>query len=860
MKRVWTILLIAVFLSACLWPSPPVLAQKAQPIARVQAVTLDNGLQVLMVPRDGAPVTVVDVWVNVGSINETPEINGISHFFEHMVFKGTEKRPGTIDFEVASMGGRTNAATSFDWTHYYVLVPSEYTEQALDLMADITQNATFPEAEIAREKEVVLRELDQRSDDPEQFISFTLYQEFFRKHPYGLSLIGSAESLGRLTRDDFLRFMRQYYIPNNMTLVLVGDFDAEKTLSIVRAKFGGMKRQELPTLQVTPEPPLTEKVVKEIRRDVSQGYLVFGWPAPSIRQPRDVYAMDVLLAILSHGRGSRFYKRIFKELELVTDIQANFFTQKDPSIFNVYAAFPYENRTLVEEAILAELQRVLDGDLSEAELERAKTVLLAEYALSTEANAGLASTLGFYAIVAGDYRFALSYPDGVRRLTVRDVVEVARKYIDLNRYLEIVLVPEQEKPAEPQPTVAEGVTLDNGLKVILREDHTSDVVAIQAFVGTGTRVESLEQAGIATLTQRLLLRGTQTRSEEEIFEEVENLGAMLGQAVLADMAHLYLVATEDTWEQALPIFLDVLLHPAFAEDELVRLKDQTLKEIQAEADQNFNVIYHNFQRALYGDHGYGHPTLGTVESVQALTRDDVMRFYRQYYVPNNMVIAAVGDFNASRLLALFKARLGDLPRAPELPAISPLQVRLAESREVVAEKESNLVWMMVGFPGPAVGSPDYPAMKVLNAIVGGDASSRLYSILRDREGLAYSTGSFFPSRREDSHLAAYAIVLPENVERAREGILRILEDIKEHGVTAEELARAQSSIVGNYLIDHETAERRAWYLGWYEMLGVGAAMDEKYPQLIRQVTSEDVQRVAEKYLQRYIVSLLGPPG
>jgi zinc protease len=860
MKRVWIILSIAVFLLTSLWPLLPTVAQEAQPIAEVQASTLDNGLQVLMVARDGAPVTVVDVWVNVGSINETPEINGISHFFEHMVFKGTEKRPGTVDAEVASMGGRTNAATSFDWTHYYVVVPSERTEQALDLMADITQNATFPEAEIAREKEVVLRELDQRSDDPEQFLSFTLYQEFFQQHPYGLSVIGSAESLGRLTRDDFLRFMRQYYVPNNMVLVIVGDFDVAKTLPVVQAKFGGMKRQELPKLQVVPEPPRTTKAIKEIRRDVNQGYLVFGWPAPSIRQPRDVYAMDVLLAILSHGRGSRFYKRIFKELELVTDIQADFFTQKDPSIFSVYAAFPYENRALVEEAILAELQRVLNGDLSEAELERAKTILLSEYALSTEANAGLASTLGFYAIVAGDYRFALSYPEGIRGLTVKDVVEVARKYIDPERYLEIVLVPEGQKPAELQPLAAAGVTLDNGLKIFLREDHTSDVVAVQAFVGTGTRVETLEQAGIAMLTQRLLLRGTQTRSEEEIFEEIENLGAMLGQAVLADMAHLYLVATEDTLERALPIFLDVLLNPAFAEDELAHLKDQTLREIQAEGDQNFSVIYNNFQRALYGEQGYGHSALGTIESVQALTRDDIVRFYRQYYVPNNMVIAVVGDFDASRLLALLKARLGNLTYAPELPAKPPLQVQLAENREVVTEKDSNLVWMMVGFPGPAVGSPDYPAMKVLNAIVGGDMSSRLFSILRDQQGLAYSTGSLFPSRQADSHFATYIIVLPENAERAREGILEILEDIKEHGVTAEELARAQSSIIGNYLIDHETAERRAWYLGWYEMLGVGVAMDEKYPQLIRQVTSEDVQRVAEKYLRTYIVSLLRPRG
>jgi predicted Zn-dependent peptidase len=417
----------------------------------------------------------------------------------------------------------------------------------------------------------------------------------------------------------------------------------------------------------------------------------------------------------------------------------------------------------------------------------------------------------------------------------------------------LVLIPESVAP-----TTDELVTLPNGLKLILREDASAETVALQAFVGTGARAEPPELAGIAELTSRLLLRGTTTRSEEEIFTEIENLGAQLSQDVLADMAHVTLVAPTETLQRALPIYLDVLLNPAFAPDEVERAKTDFIREIRAQADQNFSVIYNNFQSALYGAHPYGR--IPTPESVSRITRDDVVQFYRKYYVPNNMTIVAVGAFDRALLEALVRAKLQELPKgAEELPLKpQPISLALTENKRVAATKRSNLSWLILGYPAPPVSSPDYPAMKLLNAILGGGMSSRLFSELRDKRGLAYSTGSFYPSRAEDSHLVTYIIALPENAETAQQGILEIIKDIQENGVPEDELERAKSYVIGNYRIDHETAERRAWYLGWYETLGVGYQMDAQYPELIQAVTSDDIKRVAQKYLQNYVLSVLGP--
>ena len=847
MKRL--VLLGALLGAFALWPS----LSSAQP--DVYAFTLDNGLKVLLVPKPGTGITAVDLWVNVGSLNETREISGISHFFEHMLFKGTERRPGGIDREVEALGGRTNAATSYDFTHYYIILPSEHTELAIDIIADITQNSSFPEEEIAREKEVVLREQQQRSDNPTSFAFFTMRQEFYAVHPYKLPIIGFADSLEKLNREDFLNWMKTYYVPNNMTLVVAGDIEIEKTLQIVKEKFGTMLRKEIPAQIYPKEPPRTQKTVREIRRDVRQGYLIFAWPGPSIKEPQDVYAMDVLITLLSEGRSSRFYKKLKKELGLVTAIDAGYFTQKEPGIFHIYAEFPYENRVAVEQAILTELREILDGKLSAQEVERAKRVLLAREALQAETAAGFAGTLGFYSVVAGDYQFALTYPERIRAVTVEDVLAVARKYINLDLYYELVLIPES---APEQPTTDELVTLPNGLKLILREDPTAETVALQAFVGTGARAEPADLAGIAELTSRLLLRGTTTRSEEEIFTELEDLGAQLSQDILADMAYVTLVAPKETLDRALPIYLDVLLNPAFAPDEVERAKTEFIREIRAQADQNFSIIYENFQKALYGDHPYGR--FPTPEGVARISRDDIVQFYKKYYVPNNMTLVAVGAFDRALLEALLRAKLQELPKgAEDLPLTpQPIALKLTEPKRVEATKRSNLTWLILGYAAPPVASPDYPAMKVLNAILGGGMSSRLFSELRDKRGLAYSTGSFYPSRAEESHLVTYIIALPDNAATAQQGILGIIKDIQEYGVSQEELERAKSYVIGNYRIDHETTARRAWYLGWYETLGVGSQMDARYPELIQAVTVEDIQRVAQKYLQNYVLSVLGP--
>lgn len=863
MKRCFSLLLLfSLLLNLALTTAPVQAKAVAAPMAQlttddVRAVTLDNGLQLLLVERPNMPVAIVDIWVGVGSVNEDPSLNGIAHFFEHMIFKGSEARLGTVDQEVDGLGGQTNAATSFDWTHYYINVPSEHIDQAIDILTDSLVNGAFPADELEREREVVLREGDQRDDDPISYLSRQFYQAFYGDSLYGLSVLGTPESLGNITRDAFLEFLATYYVPNNMTVVVAGDFDSDVTLAMLEEKLGGLEPKALPAFEPKMPTPRTEPEVIEIEREVNLGYLIYGWPAPSIQERDDVVAMDVLLQVLSGGRGSRFYQNIVKDLGIVNSADAGYFTTNYPGVFTLSAEFPYENRALVEAALFTEMQRILDGDLSEAELARAKTILIAASQFGHETNAGLAESLGFYAVVGDDYTFAIDYEALVRAVTVEDVLAVARKYIDPAAYLQMVLIPQGQAESAP-PVMEDLIVLDNGLRLILREDTGAESVAVQAFVGTGTAVESAEQAGISQLTQRLLLRGTTSMSEEELFEAIENLGAGLSQSQLTDMGALSLVATTETWQEALPLYLDSLLTPAFAPAEFQSVQEEMLRAIQGRADDNFSIMYDNLQKTLYGAGGYGNPDVGTVESISSLTLDDVKAFYAKYYVPNNMVISAAGNFNAALLRKKLEARLGKLERGADDLRPTPSVQPLTENGAIASDKESNLTWFMLGFPAPSVADPDYPAMKVLNSVLGGGMSSRLFTTLREEQGLAYSTSSFYPSRAGESHLVTYIIALPENAAKAKEGMLAILEDIKANGISAEELERAINTEIGSFILRRETAQRRAYDIGWYEMLGAGIELDATYPDKLRAVTSEDVQRVATTYLTNYVLSSVGP--
>ena len=410
----------------------------------------------------------------------------------------------------------------------------------------------------------------------------------------------------------------------------------------------------------------------------------------------------------------------------------------------------------------------------------------------------------------------------------------------------------------PQAEQAEKIVLDNGLTILLKENHTSSIVALEAFVGGGVRAEPKGKAGLAELTQRMLLKGTENRTEGEIFRKVEGVGARLFQKTWPDFGVVYLLSRQATLDEVLPVWKDVLLQPSFPESSLESTKKHVLDEIKASQDDKFNEIYRKFKATLYGDRGYGKPMLGYSDTVESLSREDLTSFYENYYVPNNMVISAVGDFETEEMARTLRSHFGKL-EGGEIPEKEDwAEVKLEENKEVSLQRNARAAWSILGYPAPPLSSPDYPKLKLLYTVLGRGMSSRLFEKLRKEKGLVYSTGSIYPSRMNTSNFVNYAVSAPSRAESAKEAILKVIQEIQEEGVTEKELERGKNYLKGRFLMEHETVQQQAWRLGWYETLGVGYEMDNRYPKLVEGVTTEDLKEVAQEHFDHYIWASLKP--
>lgn len=408
----------------------------------ISKVTLENGMTLIVKENHAAPLVAIDAWVRAGAMNEGDENNGISHFFEHMLFKGTEKRKaGEISLEIESVGGYSNAATSKDYTHYYVVVPSEHFDLALDVLADVIMNPAFDREEIERERKVILEEKRRSMDNPRASVFNLLYEIAYLEHPYRRTVLGTMESISGIERGDFFAYHREYYAPNNMAVIVVGDVSRDEVISKARLAFKDFERRALPEQEYPKEGEQEGVRRKTIEKDVEQSYLAIAFHGPS-GEHEDGYALDVLATILGSGRSSRLYQRLKEEKRLVTDVDAFFLTQKEPGLFFVFATLKEENLGIVEVEIIAEISNLVREPATEEELERAKTFLTTDYAYETETNRDQAEAMGYYETIAGDYGLALDYPKMVRKVSSRDVQRVAERYLSGGDYSIAIVKPE----------------------------------------------------------------------------------------------------------------------------------------------------------------------------------------------------------------------------------------------------------------------------------------------------------------------------------------------------------------------------------------------------------------------------------
>ncbi|MGQ9645505.1 MAG: M16 family metallopeptidase [Thermodesulfobacteriota bacterium] len=848
---------------------------------RFRQFTLDNGLKVILEENRNAPVVALQIWVNVGSADERDEEAGMCHFIEHMIFKGTEKRKvREMAREIESMGGSINAYTSYDQTVFHVTLASRYADTGLDILADAIQHSTFDPVELEREREVILEEIRMGQDDPSRKLFQQTMAALFETHPYRRPIIGYEKTIRSIQRDQMVSFFKRWYASNRVTFVAVGDFELQNMEGKVREVFKDFK----PSSESVPS-RIREPVKKEFQSAISQGnfketYLQMAVPIPSVKH-EDTPALDALAHILGGGEAARLIQKVKLEKGLVNSISASSFTPKDPGAFMISATLPVENLEKATEAILREIHTVRREGAATEELSRVKVNVESELIYDRQTVQGQARKLGYYEVVTGDLQFEKDYLRRVSLLQREDIKKVVEKYFR-GPWIVSVLVPSEkaervksidfpsifEKATSPEPDgEAKGkagvfrTVLDNGIRLIVKENRSNPIVTLQASFLGGVRFEEASQNGINHLISVMLTKGTERQSNLEIAKKVERMAGSFNGFSGYNSFGLTFTFLSQHFEDAFSLFGEVLRQPSFDAEELERRKRLTLAAIQRQEDDLDRMAFKLFREALYEKHPYRMDTLGTPESVRGLTRELLKEYYSKMAVPENMVLAVVGDVETKQVVDAAQKALGDLKRVgfspPRIPLESP-PVRLRRSENHQKKEQAHFV---LGFLGTSFRDKDHYALEVLDGALSGQGG-RLFYQLRDKESLAYALAFVAWSNLDPGFVGVYMGTHPDKLDRAIESVLRELKRVKEEGLTEDEVERAKRFLIGNFEIGLQTNRAQANRLSLDELYGLGYDYYQRYPQEIQKVSKEDVQRVVQKYFnfEAYVLAILRPPA
>jgi zinc protease len=400
---------------------------------------LGNGIPVVIQEHRGSDVVALQLWVRAGARDETAAELGLAHYLEHMLFRGTTSRPGGfVERDVEGVGGRMNAGTSWDYTFYYVTLPSRRLVPGLEMLADIAINASLDREVLEKEKEVVLEEMRLGEDNPRRRLGRQLYTQLFDGHPYGRHIIGTPELVRGLTRETLGGFYRRHYVPEAFAVVVVGAVDPEQALATAAATFGRLPRGGVPRLPAAP-PPAFRPQRQELPHPGTHAHLGLAWPAPRLDHA-DTPALDLLVSILGRTRSSRLVQSLREREGLVVSVSAGFSALEAAGGITVSAQLPPANLARAEAQILAEIRRVREAGVTDAELRRAVTAAEAEHEFETETAEGRARALG-RAETIWTIEDELAYVSRIRSVTATQVRAVARRYLDPDRYARLALVP-----------------------------------------------------------------------------------------------------------------------------------------------------------------------------------------------------------------------------------------------------------------------------------------------------------------------------------------------------------------------------------------------------------------------------------
>jgi zinc protease len=839
--------------------------------------TLDNGLRLIVHEDNKAPIVAVNLWYHVGSKNEKPGKTGFAHLFEHLMFNGSENYDDEF-FKPFELVGATNmnGTTNFDRTNYFQNVPKTALDMALWMESDRMGHllGAITQEKLDEQRGVVQNEKRQGDNQPYGKVFYSILAGVYPEgHPYATSVIGSMEDLDAASLEDVHEWFKTYYGPNNAVLVVAGDVNPDEVHEKVKHYFG----------DIPPGPPIAKKeewIVKldrdkkEVMQDrVPQARLYKVWGGPSLTE-LDNDLLNIAGDVLASGKNSRLYERLVYNDQIATSAQAGMIGNEIGDLFLTSVTVqPGGDLQEVEKAVNEEIERLLQDGITEEELERVKAQRSSAYIRGLESIGGFggkSDVLAANAVYEGDpgaYRKTLTRIDAA---TTEAVEAAARRWLTAGAYhLEVHPFPQVAAANEGADRSAVPVTdtfpevkfteferdfLSNGMELIVATRSAVPVVNVRMSLDAGYASDQFGELGTSSLAMTMLDEGTENRSALEISDELARLGARFSAGSGIDSSTVGISALKENLDASLDIYADLVLNPAFPENELERLRRMRMAQIQQEKTAPVGLAIRVFPKLLYGEgHAYSMPLTGsgTEESVSRIARDSLVDYHRTWFKPNNATMIVVGDTT----MAEMKPKLERLfrkwePGTTPTKNVSAVSLRDAQHVYLIDRPGSEQSIIIAGNIAPAVSDGNELAVETMNEIIGGSFTSRVNMNLREDKAWAYGAMTLLLDTKAQRPFIAYAPVQTDKTMESMAEIRReLIEYLGDNPATLEEINKVKSNNTLSLPGRWETASAVLRDIGEIVTFDLPDDYWDTYADSVRNVSGEQIATAADAVIK-----------
>ncbi|MDO8141846.1 MAG: pitrilysin family protein [Candidatus Brocadiales bacterium] len=869
MKKIITIIMIFIWMGCLLCYAENQNNQTLSLFKETQQASvfyLDNGMEVILVENQANPMIAAVTIVKTGSRNEDAASNGSAHFLEHLLFNGTKTRTQKqIYDEMDFYGGYNNAHTGPDYTNYMILMPKEFIVQGMDIQADMLFNATLPDEKFEKERGIVIEEIGKGADHSEQQVSNHFLKVFYAGTPYERPVLGTVSTISHLKRERVWEYYQTWYVPNNMTLMVIGDFSTQEMVKLVKEKYGPYPAGAIPEHKtITLPTPQRLRIIKangmgkfpKDRQYLTLGYLL---PPPV----SDDFQSLVLLSEFLGGRDNSVLKTLFTQeqnKELVIDIGTSVDFNSDFSTLQISVELPINID--VEHVVELIIQAVRDMKKNPVQASEVQSTLIARATHEIY----LQESLHYYGMMksgylaAGGYALLRNYMDGLMKITPQSIQKAAAQYLSTQMPVVTLMSPPVGKTAGEtaarSPNQYTMEKLENGLTVVIKENQDSRVIGMHLLAKERSLSEGKEKWGLTEILQRMLLDGgTTEHPDKALYQAFESIGAELklydDPNIPFDdyyhtprFAYMRLKLVDTFFEQGLKLLAEMVRQPNLSEKAFNEAKKQVMVLSENDTMSTPKVADRFYYDNLFRDNlGFGWLS-GKKEHLENIRLEEVNAFHRKFYNPSNLILAISGNVPVDKAMAMVKQNFGGSwgEAGWQPPEITPEFKALGNTvREKLGKQQS---YISVANTCD-VSEEDQPALYVMETIF----SDRLAFNLREKQGLAYTIGVSFSKYKGVQWYRISMGTRPENIERAVNGIRDEMHSMREAKIEEQEVQKTINSILGRRCMRRLDRVNQAYYISMKVLDGKAPESDEQEAEKLKKVTVQDIERLARQVFQ-----------